>query len=227
MRRVIGGEQRRRAPGGNSYPGGWRGTMDWEVPVGSWAGEEVVVIGGGPSVALLDPALLAGRRVIATNEAGLTVAPTADILFFGDGRWFRWNTKRIAQLWRGGRLVTRTPIPDTHGLRVYRLRGSGRTALSEDPTKVAGPDSGACGVNLAYLLGPPSRIVLIGMDMHGGHFHSRHPRETPASRYTDVFLPAWRRMSLVLAQKGVPMVNASPGSVLNCVPTCTAEEALG
>ncbi|MBZ7921652.1 hypothetical protein LAC81_07640 [Ensifer adhaerens] len=63
----------------------------WSVPR-EWAGEPAFILGGGASLEGFDASRLIGRgRIIAVNDAGLDLAPFADVLYFADGmsRWFR------------------------------------------------------------------------------------------------------------------------------------------
>ncbi len=58
----------------------------WTLPR-DWAGDIAIVVGGGPSAAGADLALLAGHKVIAVNSS-YTRVPFADLLFTGDQNWW-------------------------------------------------------------------------------------------------------------------------------------------
>jgi hypothetical protein len=63
-----------------------------------WEGQTVVCIGGGPSLTLEQiEAIPEGCPVIAINDAYLW-APSADVCYFADSRWWEWHTKGIAKL---------------------------------------------------------------------------------------------------------------------------------
>ncbi len=180
-----------------------------------------------------DPEILRGRgRVIAINEAGLTVAPWADVLFFPDHRWFEWNFDRL-DLFKGDRRITRTDpkirtpackpklaarieaaLPD---LDINIIARETVAPISFDPMKVAGVCGGGNAINLAFLFGSP-RIVLLGYDMKpNGHFHDRHKKNTTPGNY-DRFRRAITLMSVHLRNKGVEVLNATPDSGLECFP---------
>ena len=70
-----------------------------------WPGETVFIVGGGPSVLGVDLEALRGRRVIAINSSVYAV-PWADILYFGDWRWWHEPENKAAVASFPGRVVT-------------------------------------------------------------------------------------------------------------------------
>jgi len=76
----------------------------WSVPR-EWPGETVFIVGGGPSVLGLELEALRGRRVIAINSSVYKL-PWADILYFGDWRWWNEPHNRAAVASFRGRVVT-------------------------------------------------------------------------------------------------------------------------
>ena len=198
----------------------------WTVPT-EWRGETAVLLGGGPSLGAIDPALLRGRaRIVAINDAGLVLAPWADVLLYADDRWLAWNRADLGRF-RGGRLVKRCrPLvsfaaPDVHVIE----RAPHRVDLSDDPRWVAGFCSGGAAINLAYLFGA-RRIVLLGFDMRPGHWHDRHRTASDPANYDRRYAAAIARMAPRLAAAGVDVVNATPGSALRCFPILRPEDAL-
>jgi len=200
--------------------------MIWRVPPGEWAGRRAFILGGGASLAAFDVGRLQGQgHVIAINDAGLDLAPWADILFFADGceRWFGWNRDKL-HLFKGARLVTRRRVPDVP--KLHMLKHDADAALSRDPGVLAGFCSGASAINLAFHLGA-SEIVLLGFDMRPGHWHDNHKLPNPLPQpYRDQFMPSLTRMSFELAQDGCRVLNATPGSALRCFPVADIEDIL-
>ena len=218
----------------------------WEVPRGQWKGEDVFLLAGGPSLAALDVERLRGRRVIALNDAGLVRAPWADVLFWADARWFKWNLDELEQnrsTWRISRAELIPPARqqlDDEGRRIVELLErlevkflfhDQRSALSSNPGRVAGRDVGGAGINLAWLFGPPRRLYLAGYDFKAGpggetHWHQRHRLPTQQRRWREVFMPAIERMAPLLKAGGVEVFNLNPDSALRCFPFTTLDQVL-
>ncbi len=212
----------------------------WSIPP-EWIGETAFLLGGGPSLSGFDAEILRGHgRIIAINEAGLTIAPFADVLFFPDPRWFEWNFDRF-DLFFGDRRITRQDpekrTPDCDPDLAARIKAAlpdlfidviareTVAPISFDPMKVAGVCGGGNAINLAFLFGAP-RIVLLGYDMKpNGHFHDRHKKNTTPGNY-DRFRRAITLMSVHLRNKGVEVLNATPDSGLDCFPMVELTDAL-
>ncbi|MDK1386369.1 hypothetical protein QN224_13215 [Sinorhizobium sp. 8-89] len=203
----------------------------WSVPR-EWAGEPAFILGGGASLVGFDASRLksvqeGGRgRIIAVNDAGLDLAPFADVLYFADGmsRWFGWNRDRL-HLFRGRYVLTRAvDVMTVEGVEIQRLWRDKDSALSRDRTKVAGQCSGANALNLAFLFGC-NPVYLLGFDMGGGHWHDNH--KAPArDRYQRDFIPSLERMGRELAAEGVRVFNCNPDSALKCFPFADLDTVL-
>lgn len=203
-----------------AYPAAWR------VPR-EWAGEPAFILGGGASLKGFDASRLRGRgRIIAVNDAGIDLAPFADVLYFADGmsRWFGWNRDRL-HLFRGRYVVTRAvDLVTVDGVTIRRLWREKTAALSRDPTKLAGICGGSNALNLAFHFGC-NPIYLLGFDMHGGHWHDNH--KAPArDRFQADFIPALERMGVELAIEGVRVFNCNLSSALGCFPFADLETVL-
>ncbi len=200
----------------------------WSVPR-DWPGETVFVLGGGPSLIEVDISLLKSHRVIAVNEAGLTIAPWCDVLYYPDARWMEWNFDRI-NLHTGKYRLTRVDpykrtarcnpelkeritkgLPD---LNIRHLQRDRPKALSPHPTHVAGADGGSNAVNIAFHFGA-ARIVLVGFDMKGGSFHNRHLKK-PQPGCFDSFARSLTQMGEALEKYNVEVLNATLNSALTC-----------
>lgn len=200
-------------------------TADWSVPVGAWRGQPAFILGGGPSLRGFDVNRLRGRgRVIAVNDAGLVLAPWADVLFYADRRWLDWNHADLA-LFRGRYIISRRrphlPILQD----VLTIGYAPSVPLSRDPERVGGYCGGGNALNLAYLFGADP-IVLLGFDMRPGNWHDRHQAGPLPNQHADKFIPALNRMSIELAAEGRTVLNASHGSELRCFPIIEIEAFL-
>jgi len=214
---------------------------NWRVPLGEWSGSPAHILGGGASLAEFDGSALEGQRVIGINEAGLTLAPWCDILFWADTRWLEWNVDRL-HLHTGARKVCRqSPFVRTRGCsketaraveravtahRILHLPQERKVALSQDAARLAGIDSGGSAINLAYLLGA-NPICLHGFDMTPGHFHDRHLMPSQPERYAEQLIPGMRRMARSLEARGAVVINCTSGSALDCFPVGDLDEVLG
>jgi hypothetical protein len=191
-------------------------TPRWSVPR-IWPGGECFILGGGPSLTLVDIDRLQGRRVIAVNDA-YRIAPWADVMFYGDGPWLTAHRKALldfAGLKISG-CATQTNEP---GIR-HVYRDMINHGISRDPTEVRwNRSSGACAINLAVHFGV-KRIVLLGFDMRRvdgqKHWHPdvNDDPGNPYPRFLEVF-PVIARDAEAL---GVEILNATPGSALTAFP---------
>jgi hypothetical protein len=116
--------------------------------------------------------------------------------------------------------------PQVHALRLTGQRGH----EPETDALRHGSNSGYQAVELAVKLGA-KRIVLLGYDMRvepGGRSHWHD--EPRASDFADVaarsMLPHFATLVEPLAKLGVEVVNATPGSALECWPKMSLEDAL-
>lgn len=196
--------------------------MNWNVPAEAWAGETAFILGGGPSLRGFNVERIRGRgRVIGVNEAGLTLAPWCDVLFWADKRWLGWNHDRLhlhTGQWKVTRKRPHVPVPfDVRVLRFLPRR------LSHWPDAVGGWCGGSSALNLAYLLGA-RRIVLLGFDMHDvpverwqeGNWHDRHRDPPLKDQRASKFIPTLEAMAPELERAGVEVVNVNRESALRC-----------
>lgn len=202
-----------------------------------WTGETVFVLGGGPSLLGFDAERLRGHgRVIAVNEAGLTLCPWADVLFWSDIRWVDWNLERIALHTGEYRYTNQTyGIERIPRARLVKWRPQDAWCFEHDT--IAGLDSGGRCINLAHHLGA-RRAVLLGFDMRDyalenwrdGNWHDKHPEPPLPDQRAERFIPAHARMAAALRALdfGIDfeVLNATPGSALTCWPKRELENLL-
>lgn len=195
----------------------------WSVPR-EWAGETVVVMASGESFtqAQADIIRASGKRSIAVNTT-FRRAPFADFLYAADQEWWRHPDNADAFSF-SGRRVSVTKIND----KVLWLKNSGREGLDENPSCLrTGSNGGYQALHLAYHLGA-RRVLLCGFDMHGGHWHGRHPhglRETQPEHY-EIFISRFATIAEPLRVRGVDVVNCNPKSSLRCFRFGNLEEEL-
>jgi len=133
----------------------------WSVPR-EWPGETVFIIAGGPSVLGQDLDALRGQRVIAINSS-VHAVQWADILYFGDWRWWYEPENRAAATSFAGRVVSTSRVPDKRVLVCRKTKPPGlaldRNSLMQRWTSLT------AATNLAaHLIGPGGTIVWLGAD---------------------------------------------------------------
>jgi hypothetical protein len=119
--------------------------------------------------------------------------------------------------------VMRLPAPA--GVRyMQRMAGNGalsaRPGLSDDPRRIHTGNGAYGALGLAYLMGA-TRIALFGVD-------ASHARRIEGGRSSNLdHLPAlFATAASQLDGAGVEVVNASPGSAIECFPKMTMGDAL-
>ena len=211
--------------------------QNWIVPR-AWEGETAFIVASGPSRLSQGIERLEGRRGIAINSSGFDV-PWADYLFSGDGRWLNLWRDTLIRDWPG-RVVTYARSANWPGLKRLvkldppsvgrRSATAAATGISTDPRSVVCRRTSLQGaINLAVLLGA-RRVVLLGAD--GGpsadgatHAHAPHPWPQKPGCW-DEQLVDLKTAVAPLAQLGVEVLNASPGSRLKLWPITTLDEVL-
>jgi len=151
----------------------------WSVPR-EWPGETVFIVGGGPSVLGQDLEALRGRRVIAINSSVYAV-PWADILYFGDWRWWNEPDNRAAAASFAGCVVTTSRLVSDNKVMVCRKTNPPGLAI-EHNSLVQKWTSLTAATNLAaHLIGPGGTIVWLGADgkIADGRTHHHKPHRWP------------------------------------------------
>jgi len=188
----------------------------WSAPR-EFDGQRVYILGGGYTLHGFDPSpLRQSGGVIACNSAGLTIAPWADVLIYGDERWLEWNVDKI-HLFSGRHVVSRSRVPRSSPHPRVRVmhHTSPSPALSVSPSSLSGHCTGGSAINLAFLMGAVE-IVLLGYDMRPGNFHDMHRVPPEEEQHALRFIPAIEAMAPVLVSHGVRVINSTPHSELRC-----------
>lgn len=208
-------------------------TSAYEPPWPDWNGATCLILGGGPSLADMDWEEIRtwrtnhpNRRIIAVNEACLSIVTDADIAYWVDGRWFQWNKERLAKT------NPRQKWTSAHGDSVKQ---GGAHYISNKNMKdfhihrklVAGLDSGGIAINIAYHCNA-STAYLLGFDMHDtpakaqgtGNFHDKHPVKQPGLPRSNHFIPKHGKMRKAIADLDLDFAvfNCTPDSALKCWP---------
>jgi hypothetical protein len=194
--------------------------MLWTIPR-KFEGGTMAVLASGPSMSqeLADQVHAAGVPAIAVNTT-FRLAPWAWMLYGADAAW--WQNTPGALEFRGQKLS----CEQVRG--IPRIGQAGRVGYTDDPALVyTFSNSGAQAIQIAAKSGA-RRILLLGMDMSGGHWHGEHP--APLRRTDPDLYPVWRGHMAVLAKaladRGVEVLNCSPESALECWPKVSLEDVV-
>jgi len=154
-------------------------TAFWSVPR-EWPGETVFVIGGGPSVLGQNLEALRGRRVIVINSSVFAV-PWADILYFGDWRWWNEPDNRAAAASFAGRVVTTSRLVSDRKVLVCRKANPPGLAPEHNSLMQKWTSLTAATNLAAHLVGPGGTIVWLGADgrIADGRTHHHRPHRWP------------------------------------------------
>lgn len=192
-------------------------------------GGTVLVLGSGESLNQGDVDTVRAHvdAVIAVNGS-YKLAPDATVLYAADAKWWGWHkgcqgphtVRDVKYPAFTGKLryaLSRTPYRD-----VQILRRGPQSGLTLDPGRVAlGLNGVYQSINVAVHLGA-TRVILLGVDMHGGHFHGRHPDNSnpPFS----LCLQRFATMVDPLKTAGVEVVNCTPKTDLKAFPCLSISE---
>lgn len=194
-----------------------------------WSGEACAVVASGPSVTRDAVESFRGRcRVVVVNN-GYLLAPWADVLYAADGRW--WNVHQAARSFAGMKVTPDKPSSAKYGLNLVELVTAGEAEENKICLKSGtigrGGNGGFQAMNLALQFGA-RRILLVGFDFSGEHWHGPHPAElrNPRPGTLERWAATLDAQAAELERIGADVVNASPVSVLRNFRKVKIEEAL-
>ena len=223
----------------------------WSVPR-CWPGETVAILGGGQSLTQEQVDRLRGRcRVIAINRAGLPKPPGfggrwvsctwADWLFASDvDKFWRWHPEAMA--FEGLKIAIRSVSPsrdvwrqiaamDAAGVKFLRHSGEAHPLVlprheqvSPNPGVVHG-NNGVMMVISVLLHTGASTVLLLGVDMHGEHWHGGYAR-VGAPSYETACVPNFATLVRAYEKADCAVFNCSPGSALPYWPKLQLEALL-
>jgi hypothetical protein len=186
---------------------------NWTVPL-EWEKQCCFIIGGGPSVLGQDLEMLRGQRVIVINSS-VYAAPWADMLYFGDWRWWNEPENRAAVESFQGRVVTTSRLVTSGKVLVCKKTNPPGLALSRDSLMQKWTSLTAATNLAAHLVGRGSTIVWLGADgkASGDRTHHHKPHRWPHKpgaydkQHADLvtIVPSLQAL-------GIAAFNASPGT---------------
>lgn len=199
----------------------------WRVPQLP-AGATVAIFASGPSMsaAIAEHVRRSGVFAIAINTT-YRLVPWAWMLYGADHEWWTHREHKEALQFDGWRVTTASgPRLAPKGLRW--LLNTGVHGFDPHPGCIrTGGNSTYQALHIAIQAGA-SRVLLCGMDMHGGHWHGEHPaglKVTQQEQYA-VWCDRLKVLAPEAARRGVDVVNCTPGSALRCFKAGDLENEL-
>lgn len=199
----------------------------WSVPR-MWDGLTVAILASGPSMSAEVVARVRAAAIpaIVVNNT-FQLAPWAELLYAADYEWWK-HTPGALQF--EGLKVSVCPPAGIHNpfLGVHLLRETGKNGFDPDPSCIrTGRNSGYQAVHFAAQAGAKC-ILLCGMDFRNGHWHPEHaaPLRTTHPDYYDIFRAHFQTLVDPLAERGIEVLNCTPGSALRCFPFADLAEVL-
>jgi hypothetical protein len=195
----------------------------WKPDTNSWTGQDVFILGGGPSLQGFDFQCLVDELVIGCNDAYKFGPLVCDVCVFGDYKWFELHRKGIEKYTKeGGLLVTNCPqLVNTH---LPWLKQMGREALGLHKDALGwNSNTGSSALNLALILGA-KRVFLLGFDLGKSpdgksNWHKNtldNPGEDIFQRWTDGFVVCGKHLKSKFSDREV--FNVTNGSRLEVFP---------
>lgn len=148
--------------------------------------------------------------VVAISNVGIDKAPWADYLVSSDSAW--WTAYPQAFFFKG---------------RKFSKRGICNKVESFDLQTSGGLNSGLMGMMVARDIGKATKIIILGIDMHGTHYFGPHTAKSNniALKNTDK-----DRLQIHIKQferfRGAEVINCSMDSALNFFPKANLRDIL-
>lgn len=200
----------------------------WPIPR-DWEGDTVAIFGGGPSLSLAQVLQCkeAGVRLVTINNS-YTLAPFADMHYFCDGRWFKQHEEVMLKTCEGEIVTLDENIGRQYADRVRCVQNIGfdrdkpeQTDIPPAPHQIRHGHNGGYQVLQIVAKRGVKRIILLGYDMRAignvSHWHGNHGfRIADLNVYANLMIPAIRTIAPHLEARGIQVINATPGSALDC-----------
>lgn len=205
------------------------------IPDNRWSGQDVFIVGGGPSLRTFDMDRLSGLNVIGCNEAFILGPRLVQGIFFSDAKWFVRRNRELEEYCnRGGSVFTHEEALRFHNLPWLKVLKRSSEHLSTDSV-IFGRNSGSGAINLALLLGA-RRVFLLGFDCKQSdnkQHNNWHDNYKKYHRATFVppfhnFIYGMLMVSKTLNQKfpGCEVINLGPDSALDVFPKKHVDDIL-
>lgn len=200
----------------------------WKVPP-AWKGEIAFVIAGGTSIDERIVSQIRGKGRVVVINSSYAIAPWADLLFFGDSRWWLEHAqKRIGDLPPvldifEGSIATCSPAAIDFNRNLLRLKRIPISfGLAKESTQVVMRRTSLCPllnilyhkrISYVYLLGADAKRSDDGREYH----HYPHQWKGAKNKYAEQMADL-KRMIKPLRRAGMSIFNCSPISAIDWWP---------
>ena len=190
----------------------------WAVPR-MWDGQTVAILASGPSMSQSVADKVSHLPCIAINTT-YRLAPWAEVIYAHDAAW--WNHHADAKELPG------LKVGGERAAGVLTLKNTGLMGFDPDPSCMrVGGNSGYQALHLAIQAGA-SRILLLGYDMTGGHWHGKHPAQlgNAGEGAYQRWMPRFESLIPAIEDRYVDVINCTPGSKLTTFRMMSLEQAI-
>lgn len=189
----------------------------------------IVCVAAGASLTAKEVAYCHGKADVLAVNRSFEMAPFARWMYACDGDF--WLAYPHALAFKGERWTQDRFAAKKYGLNYVESRegttlgadfvGWGQTAAN------GGGNSGFQALNLALHFGA-TRILLLGYDMCGAHWHAdhKHPCANPLPHNFDAWIKGFEAAVPQLARIGVEVINCSPKTRLHCFRRAPIDKVL-
>lgn len=175
------------------------------------------ILASGPSLCREDVDVVrqwrdgVSRRVISVNNC-YQLAPWADLIYACDERWWDRYHDDVAANCRGEFWTYYEATAKRYGLRQWQ------------PERTGG-NSGYQAIRLAVDHYGADRLILLGFDMQGGHWHGQHGGDFPNPDKSN-FKQWIGWLDRYAKETMAEIINASRETAVHCFPRMSLEDAL-
>jgi hypothetical protein len=207
-----------------------------------WLGADVVIMASGPSITAAQCEQVmhwretafrdyqpgaAGplRRTIVVNTT-FRLAPWADVLYACDAPWWRIYHAEVLEVFKG-ELWTQDERA-TKELGINRIESRNLPGIGKHGGVIhQGGNGGHQAINLAFQAGA-RRIILLGFDFQGTHWHGKHPAglPNPPDHIFKHWLASMDETAHDLRAAGIEVLNCSPSTAIQCFKRANLGDAL-
>ena len=164
-----------------------------------------IVCASGQSLTQDDVNYCKGKgKVIVINNT-YQLAPWAYALWACDGVW--WKAYPEAMKFKGRKLSVQND-------QVEKITTIDKAGLGLKKVHTGG-NGGYQAINWAFLQGA-KKIILLGFDMHGTHWHGLHERGLNNCHPFAQWITAFNRMAKDIEKTDTKVINCTPNSALDC-----------